>query len=114
MGSVTDSVATPAEHVDPVCGMTVEPDEAAGRTTYKGTTYYFCAPSCLERFTADPESFLVAPGERPAPVLPDGSAAVEYTCPMDPQIVRSRPGACPICGMALEPRMVSLDEGPNP
>jgi len=37
----------------------------------------------------------------------------EYTCPMHPQIVRSEPGACPICGMALEPRQVAAEEG-NP
>src|SRR5262249_55139185 len=99
--------------IDPVCGMTVEPDEAAGSTTYRGTTYYFCAVSCLERFQADPESFLRPPEYRSAEAPPPG-ATVEYTCPMHPEIVRNQPGGCPICGMALEPRTVTLDEGPNP
>ena len=74
--------------VDPVCGMTVNPDRAAGTVVNDGTTYYFCAESCLERFKDDPASFLTS--ERPEaapPVAPEG-AVVEYTCPMDPEIVR--------------------------
>ncbi len=39
---------------------------------------------------------------------------VEYSCPMHPQIVRDQPGSCPMCGMALEPRTVTVEEGPNP
>ena len=41
-------------------------------------------------------------------------SAIEYTCPMDPEIVRDAPGPCPICGMALEPRTVTLADQPNP
>jgi Cu+-exporting ATPase len=77
------------------------------RTDYKGTTYFFCHPSCLERFTANPESFL-QPHE-PEPVVPGAI----YTCPMHPEVRQVGPGSCPICGMALEPERVSLDEGPN-
>jgi Cu+-exporting ATPase len=78
------------------------------RTDYKGTTYYFCNPSCLERFTEDPQSFL-EPRE-PEPVVPGAI----YTCPMHPEVRQVGPGSCPICGMALEPERVTLDEGPNP
>jgi P-type Cu+ transporter len=77
------------------------------RTDYKGTTYFFCHPSCLERFTANPESFL-HPRE-PEAVIPGAI----YTCPMHPEVRQVGPGSCPICGMALEPEQVTLDEGPN-
>ena len=96
--------------IDPVCGMTVQPATAAGSYEYRGTTYYFCNPSCLTRFKADPESFL-QPKDASAP--PASSDAL-YTCPMHPEIVQHGPGACPKCGMALEPMTVSLDDGPNP
>ena len=93
--------------MDPVCGMEVDPATDL-RTGYKGQTYYFCHPSCLERFTADPESFL-NPRE-PEPVVPGAI----YTCPMHPEVRQVGPGTCPKCGMALEPETVTLDEGPNP
>jgi len=95
--------------VDPVCGMTVVPERAAGYFEYKGHTYYFCGKGCLERFKADPEKYLAPKAPPPAPV-----AGTTYTCPMHPEIVRDAPGACPICGMALEATMPSLDEGRNP
>ena len=97
--------------IDPVCGMTVQPATAAGSYEYRGTTYYFCNPSCLTRFKADPESFLKPRGESPRR---RASADALYTCPMHPEIVQHGPGACPKCGMALEPMTVSLDDGPNP
>jgi Cu+-exporting ATPase len=101
------------KHVDPVCGMTVDPGTAAGSYDYKGTTYYFCNPSCLVRFKKDPDVYLKPPAERPAPAMP-ASGTLEYTCPMHPEIVKDGPGSCPICGMALEPRTASLDDRPNP
>src|SRR5262245_3564086 len=101
------------KHIDPVCGMTVDPGSAAGSYDYKGTTYYFCNPTCLVRFKNDPESYLKPAAQRPAPAMPAGEK-VEYTCPMHPEIVRDAPGSCPICGMALEPRVASLDDRPNP
>ena len=97
-------------HLDPVCGMTIEEEDSVGTHQHDGVTYYFCNPSCLERFSADPNSFLRAADAPPAPV-PDGAS---FTCPMHPEIVRDGPGACPICGMALEPRTVSLADQPNP
>ena len=90
--------------------MSVDAAKAAGSYEYKGTTYFFCGKSCLERFKRTPEEFLKPPAAKPAQV----GASVEYTCPMDPEIVQMGPGVCPKCGMALEPRMVSLDDGPNP
>ena len=92
--------------IDPVCGMEVDPATDL-KTDYQGTTYYFCNPSCLERFTRDPEGVL-----HPAPAAAADMDAI-YTCPMHPEIRQKGPGACPICGMALEPATVSLDEGPN-
>ena len=93
--------------IDPVCGMEVDPDTDL-RTDYRGQTYYFCNPSCLERFTAEPEAFL-NPRE-PEPVVP----GAVYTCPMHPEVRQIGPGTCPKCGMALEPEQATLDEGPNP
>ncbi len=91
----------PTEVLDPVCGMTISAGDAVGHVDYKGHTYYFCNPSCVERFNADPESFLTAsqPGAAAAPA----DMRREYTCPMDPEVRQKGPGACPKCGMALEP-----------
>ena len=97
--------------VDPVCGMRIAPEGAAGRATHKGETYYFCSQRCLTRFKEAPESFIEPKNPAPPAVA---AVQVEYTCPMHPEIVRNEPGACPICGMALEPRTVSLEDGPNP
>jgi Cu+-exporting ATPase len=100
-------------HLDPVCGMTIEEEDAVGSCEHDGVSYFFCHPSCLERFRADPASFLNpgAGADAPAAPLPEGST---YTCPMHPEIVSDRPGPCPLCGMALEPRVVSLVDQPNP
>ncbi len=101
--------ATVAEVVDPVCGMTIAPDDAAGRLTHHGHEYFFCSESCLERFRDDPERFL-APAAGPDP----GLASVEHTCPMHPEVRQLGPGACPICGMALEPVDATAVEQGNP
>ena len=101
--------------LDPVCGMTVQPETAAGSHVHAGKTYYFCATSCLAKFKNDPAHYLLPPDQRPVPVVsvPAGGA-VEYICPMDPEILETKPGACRICGMALEPKIVTMEEGPNP
>lgn len=94
------------EQIDPVCGMTVDPASAAGSHQHEGKTYYFCNPSCLERFKAEPTKFL---GDAKASEsLAAGSDQVEYVCPMDPEIHQRGPGSCPKCGMALEPAMYTL------
>jgi P-type Cu+ transporter len=92
-----------AGEIDPVCGMTVDPAQAAGSSEYGGTTYYFCNPHCKTRFDANPQSFLgdKKPDLKPAP---EGTM---YVCPMDPEVRQDRPGACPKCGMALEPELVT-------
>ena len=101
--------------IDPVCGMTVQSATAAGSYEYQGKTYYFCATSCLAKFRADPIYYLT-PVEQRLPrvsVVPSGGA-VEYVCPMDPEVLETQPGACRICGMALEPKVVSLEDERNP
>ncbi len=95
-------------HVDPVCKMLVLPESAAGKFDYLGTTYYFCAIGCRDRFAANPEKYL-----RPQDPV-DLPQDVEYTCPMDPEIVQIGPGVCPKCGMALEPKEITLDDRPDP
>ena len=119
-------------HIDPVCGMKVDPAHAAGEYEYAGTKYYFCAIKCKERFAADPESFLSVSGSAPGlgmgpdaysttqsadaaqSQIPNPKSQIEYTCPMHPEIVQIGPGSCPICGMALEPKEITLDDAPDP
>jgi len=87
--------------------MTVDPANAAGSFEYQGKTYYFCNTHCLHRFQKDPESFLQKTDPKPV------TKAGKYTCPMHPEIIRDGPGSCPICGMALEPLVASLEEEEN-
>ena len=94
----------PAEVIDPVCGMTITPEDAVGHVDHKGHTYYFCSESCQSRFKADPEAFLGVRTERPIPQ----PAGATYTCPMHPEVRQSGPGSCPKCGMALEPDLSTV------
>ncbi len=107
----------PTVETDPVCGMKVNTATAAGMHEHAGTTRYFCSPRCREKFAADPESFLqtgpsMAHMETPAAAAEGES--VEWICPMDPEVLEAKPGPCPICGMALEPRVVTAAEEANP
>jgi Cu+-exporting ATPase len=96
-----------ARATDPVCGMKVDPD-GPHQHDHQGTTYHFCGARCKERFSQTPEVFLAEEGP------PGPSGPGPYTCPMHPEIVRSEPGPCPICGMALEPMTPSAgDENPE-
>ncbi len=123
----------PAEHKDPVCGMTVVPEKTAGKVEHAGKTYHFCSKGCAKRFSGDPEKFLAAPEtggmkHSPAPaehgaVQHTGAAAlraapdekrVRYTCPMHPEIMQIGPGSCPICGMALEPMDIFAEVKADP
>ena len=102
---------------DPVCGMKVEPDTAAGSYEHAETTYYFCSKHCLHAFKADPARYVAKStssghGAHPmhqgvrasaAKRAPPTVAGAHYTCPMHPEILRDAPGDCPICGMALVP-----------
>ena len=95
--------------IDPVCGMTVNRHTAKHRFSYHDHAYYFCGQRCRERFEAEPERYLQP--KQPEPIAPVGTI---YTCPMHPEVRQVGPGACPICGMALEPEQVSLDDAPDP
>lgn len=94
------------EHIDPVCGMKVNPETAKGKSTLSGTTYYFCSVKCKSKFDADPNAYL----EKKTEQANSSAKDVEYTCPMHPEIRQMGPGNCPICGMALEPVTISLDQ----
>src|SRR5262245_25072441 len=87
--------------IDPVCGMTVDPATARASGVHDGKTYYFCCPSCLQRFQADPQRYL-QPKSAPSAPAPPVPGAV-YTCPMHPEVREDHPAACPLCGMGLEP-----------
>ena len=88
---------------DPVCGMTVDPDSAAGSFTHQGKTYYFCSTHCRERFRAAPDRFLSKEAGSPSETSQPATPGTTYVCPMDPEVRQDHPGACPKCGMALEP-----------
>lgn len=104
--------ATPdGELVDPVCGMTVAAETSAGKYDFEGETYYFCSTGCLNKFKQNPASFLQ---EKKEEKLHAESKGVEYTCPMHPEVVQIGPGSCPKCGMALEPKVMTLDDAPDP
>ena len=93
--------------------MEVTPAAAAGSFEYGGQTYYFCAKSCLAKFQADPLKYLAPKPAVSAPLAKE-LKDVEYTCPMDPEIVQIGPGTCPICGMALEPKEIQAQDIQNP
>ncbi len=96
--------------IDPVCGMKVKVAGAKNTTVHEGRTQYFCSPKCLQKFTAEPLRYLKPAGAAPAAPVAPGTI---FTCPMHPEIRQVGPGSCPICGMALEPAEVTLDQGPN-
>jgi Cu+-exporting ATPase len=111
--------------IDPICGMTVDPEKSPYKADYRNHTYYFCSPSCLAKFQADPGKVvdrpkLPNPPETAPTVQSKATTAspqagkAQWTCPMHPQIVRDGPGSCPICGMALEPQNITAgDENPE-
>jgi Cu+-exporting ATPase len=96
--------------IDPVCGMTVDPHTSPHRREHGGHSYYFCSAGCRTKFAAAPEKYL-SKAERAAEPVTEGTI---YTCPMHPEVRQVGPGSCPICGMALEPELVTADTGPNP
>ncbi len=115
-----DGSARPGEkQIDPVCGMKVDPAKAAATFDWKGRRFYFCCKGCATKFEAEPERWLMpkqmpqlvqlvqlgAASAKPAAASshPAADDAVEYICPMDPEVSQRGPGVCPKCGMALEP-----------
>ena len=97
--------------VDPVCSMQVDPATTPHHAEHAGNAYHFCSAGCRAKFLADPMRYLNPVEPAPPVVAPPGT---QYTCPMHPEIVRDAPGTCPLCGMALEPMLPSLDEEENP
>jgi Cu+-exporting ATPase len=111
--SATHVHTTAGSAVDPVCGMSVDPSRAQS-LEHQGHRVFFCSAHCREKFSADPTRFM-KPAAPTSPMASATSSAVEYVCPMHPEIVRAQPGACPICGMALEPRVpAATEERANP
>jgi Cu+-exporting ATPase len=108
----------PTTKIDPVCGMTVNPETAAGSFEYKDETYYFCSTHCLHKFQAEPEQFLKQTkskltelvGITPIRRTVAAPVAQSYTCPMHPEVRQETPGACPKCGMALEPLNITAPQ----
>jgi len=106
---------------DPVCGMPVDPAKAPATVEHAGKTYYFCCRGCADKFRASPAKYLDADSppdvhsaglvqlgvEEPSPAT--ARVGTEYTCPMHPEVIRTSPGACPKCGMALEPRSITAE-----
>ena len=97
-------------HTDPVCGMAVDPATTTHHARHDGSDYPFCSDGCRRKFIADPQRYLTPDADAAEPV----PAGTLYTCPMHPEIEQEGPGTCPLCGMALEPAMPSLEEGENP
>ncbi len=97
--------------LDLVCGMTVDPATTPHHATHRNTDYHFCSAGCRTKFMADPDRYLHPEDAAPAPPPPHGT---RYFCPMDPQIEQDGPGTCPICGMALQPMLPSLDDREDP
>jgi len=127
------AAAGPTPAIDPVCGMAVEVATSTIRSEYRGETIHFCSDHCKAKFDADPGAYL---GGEPCPEPGPVPAGTKWICPMDPEVESDGPAPCPkcgmalepamplaaatktewtcICGMALEPRTVELEEGPNP
>lgn len=95
---------------DPVCGMSVDAQTTAHHAVHAGHEHHFCSAGCRAKFVADPDAYLNRSAEKATITAPAGSI---WTCPMHPEIRQEGPGACPICGMALEPEMVSAEAGPS-
>ena len=104
-----EPAAAPSDEtaIDPVCGMTVKRSAPRGGTfEHAGKAYHFCNPKCRERFASDPAKYVSASSRTVAPAQVAAvrtEPARTYVCPMDPEVRQSKPGACPKCGMALEP-----------
>ena len=92
---------------DPVCGMKVDPAKTPHRHAHNGQDYFFCGGGCRSKFVADPDKYLDKAAAAPPPAPPGAI----YTCPMHPEVRQVGPGACPICGMALEPEAGGADDG---
>src|SRR5262245_53415090 len=102
--------------IDPVCGMRVVPEAAAGHVRHEDKDYYFCSRGCATKFASAPDTYLNPkpqlvqigmPKPHPLEPVPAAGEKIEYTCPMHPEVISDKPGPCPICGMALEPKTIT-------
>ena len=105
-----DSGAATAAVKDPVCGMDVDPAKTPHKSNHEGHEYFFCSAGCRAKFQKEPSRYTPS-APRPMPAAPVGTI---YTCPMHPQIRQVGPGSCPICGMALEPEVMTSETSPSP
>jgi Cu+-exporting ATPase len=96
--------------LDPVCGMSVDPAKTPHHAAHDGREFHFCSAGCWTKFLAEPAKYLSVE-KPPASAAPVGTI---YTCPMHPEVRQVGPGACPICGMALEPELVTAEPEANP
>ncbi len=99
--------------VDPVCGMPVDPERSKHRFEHERKTFHFCSAGCREKFAADPGRYLKPEADAKADTHPPAPPGTIYTCPMHPEVRQDHPGACPICGMALEPLAPAAEAGGN-
>ncbi|WP_338242495.1 heavy metal translocating P-type ATPase [Aurantiacibacter hainanensis] len=102
--------ATSGTATDPVCGMTVNPETTQHHAVHDGQEYHFCSGSCLTKFKDGPDRWLSPRPDVPEEAVPEGTM---WTCPMHPEVRQDHPGACPICGMALEPELATAEAGPS-
>src|SRR4051812_9113708 len=98
---VREAMSSPGTVKDPVCGMDIDPNDSFTLES-RGVTHHFCSESCLEEYARDPSGS----SRSAASQAPDGI----YTCPMHPEIRQTGPGGCPICGMALEPVNLGVED----
>jgi Cu+-exporting ATPase len=112
MRSASNHRPSPAATVrDPICGMDIDPQHAPETVEWEGARYYFCSPSCARKFR---EQHHASPAKSEQAAAGPAANGTQWTCPMHPEIVRDKPGSCPTCGMALEPKTASLEETENP
>ena len=97
---------------DPVCGMSVDPSRTPDHADHAGENYHFCSAGCRTKFVADPCLYLKAEPHKTASIQEAAPGSV-WTCPMHPEVRQDHPGACPICGMALEPAVAEIASGPS-
>lgn len=110
--TVPPGTGLPELVLDPVCGMRIRPEDAAAQENHGGMTHHFCSLGCARKFRAEPERYLAqVVHTADTPGVESGHGA--WTCPMHPEVLQDGPGSCPICGMALERKTPSLDEGPD-
>ncbi len=108
-GSSDAGIALEARARDPICGMMVDPAKTAHHASHASSEYYFCSANCRSKFVAEPDKYL----QQGVPTQADVPAGAIWTCPMHPEVRQDHPGACPICGMALEPVLATADAGPS-